>query len=539
LIRVLTFLALALRGPGDWDLIPSTKGRNPGMAIFPLEALEQDKPACIDADSGETLSFRDLDSRANQGARLLRSLGLRPGDVLALLVHNCFEVFEIAWAAQRIGLYLTSISSKLSATDVRYILEDSGAKVLISSPSCFTLAAEAARNLPLQAFLTHAATGAFGNWSHARNAFSCESIANPVAGADMLYSSGTTGRPKGVKPPMPDAPADAVTPLMRMGQTLYGMGSDSVYLSTSPLYHAAPLRWAMTIHRLGGTVVFNERFDAQATLLLLRKYNITHATFVPTHFIRLLKLPAETRAASDHSSLRAVIHAAAPCPVPVKRAMIDWWGPIIHEYYSGTETCGITALSADEWLKKPGSVGRAVLGTIRIADDEGTLLPVNAVGNVYFADGPTFEYHNDPEKTRSAYNRHGWATMGDIGHVDADGYLFLTDRKHFMIISGGVNIYPQEIENLIVTHPRVLDVAVFGVPDEEMGEKVIAVVQPARWEDRSEDLVDELRTYVRSALGSVKCPKQFDFRKELPREPTGKLMKRVLQEEYRRANPLG
>src|SRR5882724_7798133 len=501
---------------------------------------DPDKPACIDAESGQGLSYRTLNERANQGAHLLRALGLRRGDVVATLLHNCLEVFEVAWAAQRIGLYLTSISTKLSPADIGYIVDDSGARLLIGSNHLAPLCAAALQTRShVRCLLADSASKDFASWRAARECYPTDPVADASPGTDMLYSSGTTGRPKGVKPALPAGAIDAPTPLMHMGQTLYGMGADSIYLSTSPLYHAAALRWAMTIQRLGGTVIFMEQFDAQRSLALIEQYDITHATFVPTHFIRMLKLPVEVRERADVSSLQAVVHAAAPCPVPVKRAMIDWWGPVIHEYYSGTETCGITALSADEWLKKPGSVGRAVLGKIRIADDEGILLPVKAVGNVYFADGPTFEYHNDPEKTRSAYNKHGWATMGDIGHVDADGYLFLTDRKHFMIISGGVNIYPQEIENLIVTHPRVLDVAVFGVPDEEMGEKVVAVVQPARWEDRSEDLVDELRTYVRNALGSVKCPKQFDFREALPREPTGKLMKRVLQEEYRLPNPRG
>jgi acyl-CoA synthetase (AMP-forming)/AMP-acid ligase II len=289
----------------------------------------------------------------------------------------------------------------------------------------------------------------------------------------------------------------------------------------------------MAIHRLGGTVVVMERFEAERTLEFIQRYHVTHATFVPTHFVRMLKLPAAIRAEYDLSSLQAVVHAAAPCPVPVKQAMLDWWGPIIHEYYSGTETCGITALSAAEWLERPGSVGRAVLGTLKITDDEGNERPIGAEGNVCFADGPAFQYHNDPEKTAKAHDRNGWATLGDIGRVDQDGYLFLTDRKSFMIISGGVNIYPQEIENCLVTHPKVADAAVIGVPDEEMGERVLAVVQPIVGIDASQALSDELSGYVRRALGGVKTPRSFDFREELPREATGKLMKRKLIDEYR------
>jgi acyl-CoA synthetase (AMP-forming)/AMP-acid ligase II len=496
---------------------------------------DPDKPACIDAESGQGLSYRTLNERANQGAYLLRALGLRRGDVVATLLHNCLEVFEVAWAAQRIGLYLTSISTKLSPADVGYIVDDSGARLLIGSNHLAPLCAAA---LPtrshVRCLLADSASKDFASWRAARECYPTGPVADASPGTDMLYSSGTTGRPKGVKPALPAGAIDAPTPLMHMGQTLYGMGADSIYLSTSPLYHAAPLRWAMTIQRLGGTVIFMEQFDAERSLALIEQYEITHATFVPTHFIRMLKLPVEVRERADVSSLQAVVHAAAPCPVPVKRAMIDWWGPIVHEYYSGTEMCGITAISATEWLQKPGSVGRAVLGVVKITDDSGNELPAEQVGNVCFADGPPFEYHNDPAKTAAAYDRHGWATLGDIGRLDGDGYLFLTDRKHFMIISGGVNIYPQEIENLIITHPKVADVAVIGAPDEEMGEKVVAIVQPIHWGDANSAFAEELRTFARNALGSVKCPRQFHFRQSLPREPTGKLMKTLLRQEFTR-----
>jgi long-chain acyl-CoA synthetase len=494
-----------------------------------------DKAALIDADAGRHLTYRQLNDRANQGAHALRHVGLRRGDVVAVLLDNGFEIFEIAWAAQRSGLYLTSISTRLTPADVRYILEDSGARLLIASDRLSAIAAAALDRLPhVQGFGATSEIGNLGSWKVLRECQPMSVIADESPGTDMLYSSGTTGRPKGVRPPLPSGEIVAETPLMRMATDLYQMSPDTIYLSTSPLYHAAPQRWALTVQRIGGTVVFTDKFDAERTLALIEQYRATHATFVPTHFIRMLKLPANMRERHDHSSLKGVIHAAAPCPVPVKRAMIDWWGPIVHEYYSGTETCGITALSSQEWLSKPGSVGRAVLGAVRITDDLGNELPPNQVGNVYFADGPTFEYHNDPVKTAEALDRNGWATMGDIGHVDEEGYLYLTDRKNFMIISGGVNIYPQEIENLIVTHPKVADVAVIGAPDEEMGEKVVAVVQPINWTDAGNLLAEELRAFTRAALGGVKCPKQFHFRETLPRESTGKLMKRLLREEYRK-----
>ncbi|MGW8204988.1 acyl-CoA synthetase (plasmid) [Sphingomonas bisphenolicum] len=494
-----------------------------------------DKPACIMAETGKVLSYRALDAASNRCAHMLRRLGLQRGDVIAVMLNNEMAVFPIAWAAQRAGLYLTSISTKLSADDLDYIITDSDARLLIVSDSLAPLAQQALAARPaLAAYSVHGEAGGLPGWIAACAACPATAITDESAGTEMLYSSGTTGRPKGVKPTLPDGPLDAEIPLVAMGRTLYAMDEDMIYLSTSPLYHAAPLRWAMTVQRFGGTVVLMDRFDAEAALAHIQDYRITHATWVPTHLIRLLKLPEAVRGRYDSGSLVAVIHAAAPCPVPVKQAMIDWWGPIVHEYYSGTETCGITALSSAEWLERPGSVGRAILGTVKILDAAGRELPPGETGDVYFADGPRFEYHNDPDKTAKAYNSRGWATLGDIGHVDADGYLYLTDRRNFMIISGGVNIYPQEIENCLITHPKVADVAVIGEPNEDLGEMVIAVVQPAPDVTGDNSLSSELAAYVRKALGGVKTPRRFDFRDQLPREPTGKLLKAKLVAEYRR-----
>ena len=491
-----------------------------------------DKPAIQMASTGEPLTYRDLEHRSNQSAWRLRELGLKRGDVVACLFENAPEAFIFAWAAQRTGLYLTSISNKLSAGDIGYILQDSGAKLFVASDSLADLAARAAAEVAgLSVFSWSRPRGPLAGWEEATRHLPTGPVADQSPGADLLYSSGTTGRPKGVMPPLPEGPIDHPTALTTMGSGLYGMGADTVYLSTSPLYHAAPLRWAMTVLRLGGTVIVMERFDAEHALGLIETRSVTHATFVPTHFVRMLKLPDAVRARYGAATLRAAIHAAAPCPVPVKQAMIDWWGPILFEYYSGTEGCGITALSSEEWLCKPGSVGRAVLGTLKILGPAGDLLPPGRDGEVYFADGPRFSYLNDPAKTADAHNAFGWATLGDIGHVDEDGYLFLTDRKSFMIISGGVNIYPQEVENHLVSHPRVADAAVFGVPDDEMGERVVAIVQPVDLSDATEAFASELRRYTRDGLGGVKTPKEFHFREELPREPTGKLMKRRLKEE--------
>lgn len=490
-----------------------------------------DKAACILAETGEVMTYAEMEASANQGARLMRDLGLKRGDVVAVVLENGFETFRIAWAAQRIGVFLTSLSTKSSVGDLTYILRDADARVVIASDRLADGVREAVSGLDIEAYSV-SGEGGLKDWSSARSAFSPLVLEDPQAGTDMLYSSGTTGRPKGVRPAMPDGPLDAVTPMTVMGRDLYGMDQSTIYLSTSPLYHAAPLRWAMTVHRLGGTVVIMCQFDAEQALSLIERYRVTASTWVPTHFVRMLKLPEAVRARYDMSSMTTAVHAAAPCPVPVKQAMIDWWGPIIHEYYSGTEMCGITALSSQEWLEKRGSVGRAVLGKVRILDETHREQPVGAVGEVFFSDGPSFAYHNDPEKTAKAHSPQGWATLGDIGRLDEDGYLFLTDRKGFMIISGGVNIYPQEIENLLITHPAVADVAVIGAPDEEMGERVVAVVQPTNWADAGPPLAEALTRLAREQLGGVKTPRQIDFRRTLPREPTGKLLKRLIRDDY-------
>ncbi len=505
-----------------------------------------DKAACIfaDATAGQppVLTYAALERAANQGAQALRRLGLARGDVIAVMLHNTAEVFTIGWAAERSGLYLTSISTRLSPADAAYIVADSGAKLLVVADALAPLAAQVAQLLAAQGTaVTVLLTGAGGNglpgWAPLAAAMPAAPVGDESPGADMLYSSGTTGRPKGVKPALPDGALGDPTPLVNMGQALYGMEADTVYLSTSPLYHAAPLRWAMTIHRLGGTVVVMDKFDALAALALVERWRVTHGTWVPTHFVRLLKLDPAQRAQPDLSSLRAAIHAGAPCPVTVKQAMIDWWGPIVHEYYSGTETCGITALSAAEWLSHPGSVGRAVLGEVHILDDDGHELPIGTPGNVYFANGPAFAYHNDPAKTAAALSPQGWATLGDIGYLDADGFLYLTDRKHFMIISGGVNIYPQEIENLLIGHDAVADVAVVGAPDADLGEVAVAVIQPAPGVVADDALAASITAFARAGLGAIKTPKRILFRDTLPREPTGKLMKASLIAELRAAAP--
>ncbi|MDP9103770.1 MAG: acyl-CoA synthetase, partial [Pseudomonadota bacterium] len=440
------------------------------------------KPAFIMAGTGETVNYAELEARSNQSAHLFREVGLRAGDAIAIFLDNHPRYFEILWGAQRSGLRFTCISSKLTAGEVEYIVKDCGAKAFITSPSLAGVSDAVAPLISgVKLYMVGEAHAPFESFETARARMPETPIADESAGGAMLYSSGTTGRPKGVRRAAPDGPQpiDAPSPLSMIGQSLYGWTPDSIYLSPAPLYHAAPLGWTMAVHALGGTVVVMEKFDEEEALRLVERYRITTAQWVPTHFVRMLKLPEEVRGKYDLSSLTAVFHAAAPCPVPVKTAMIEWWGPIIHEYYAGTEGNGFTALNAHEWLAHKGSVGKGLTAEVKICGEDGEPVPPRTEGNVYFAGGGQFEYHGDPEKTRESTNQHGWTTLGDVGWLDEDGYLYLTDRKSFMIISGGVNIYPQEVENLLVTHPKVADAAVVGAPHEEMGEEVVAVIQPA------------------------------------------------------------
>jgi acyl-CoA synthetase (AMP-forming)/AMP-acid ligase II len=494
-----------------------------------------DKPAVIMAGSGETISYAELDRRSNRVAQLIRSRGIGIGETIAICLENHPWFFALTWGAQRSGVHYVCISSRLTAPEIAYILADSGAKLLFGSAYLGATLDEVAKLAPDVEQLRFDTPGPLSAET-ALAAMPETRIADERAGVDMLYSSGTTGRPKGVKLPLPEDPAiDQANPLLGLTMMAFGITPDSIYLSPAPLYHAAPLRWSMTIHKLGGTVVVMERFDPEQALQLMERYRITDGQFVPTHFVRMLKLPEDVRAKYDVSSLKCAIHAAAPCPVPVKRAMIAWWGPVLYEYYAGTEGNGFTFITSAEWLERPGSVGRALTGIVRVCDENGDELPRGKEGQIFFE--PTegmvpFEYHNDPAKTADARNQHGWSSLGDVGYEDEDGYVFLTDRKSFMIISGGVNIYPQEIENLLVAHPKVADAAVIGAPDADMGEKVVAVVQPLDWADATPQFAEELKAYLAPQLSKVKMPKQIDFREALPREQTGKLYKRLLRDEY-------
>ena len=493
-----------------------------------------DKPAYIMAYSGEVVTYGQLDARSNQAAHLFRSLGLKPGDAVALFIENHPRYYEALWAAQRSGLRFTCLSSKLTTGEVEYIVKDCGAKAFVTSLHLAETALAVAPLIPGVALLmVGGVAGPYTSFEDAIAAFPTTPVADQTAGSAMLYSSGTTGRPKGVKRAGAVDPAiDAVNGLAMIGQALYGWTPDSVYLSPAPLYHAAPLGWSMAVMALGGTVIMMERYDPEDALRFIEQYKVTTAQWVPTHFVRMLKLPVEVRTRYDLSSLKAVFHAAAPCPVPVKEQMIAWWGPIVNEYYAGTEGNGFCTINSEEWLAHKGSVGRGMTAQVRICNDDGEPVPARTEGLVFFEGGGQFEYHGDPAKTADSRNQHGWTTLGDVGWVDEEGFLYLTDRKSFMIISGGVNIYPQEIENLLIGHPKVADVAVVGGPHEEMGEQVIAVIQPMDWADAGDDLRAELMAYARNNLSHVKAPRVLDFMQELPRHQTGKLYKRLIRDAY-------
>ncbi len=497
-------------------------------------ATHPDKPAYVMHASGVVVTYRELDAESNRFAHTLRGLGLRAGDGIALCLENDPRYYQVVWGAQRAGLYYTAVSTRLTPAELEYIVDDCEAKVLVLSHALAPLA-EALQGRTPRVQRRLMIGGTIPGWDSYEATVASEPptpIADELEGTDLLYSSGTTGRPKGVKFPLRGDPLGTPNPLIAFVQALYGASADMVYLSPAPLYHAAPLRFNLAVQRLGGTSIIMEHFDAEEMLRAIERHRVTHVQVVPTMFVRLLKLPPEVRRRYDLSSLRVAIHAAAPCPIAVKEQMIEWWGPIIHEYYGGTEGNGLCALDATEWLAHKGSVGRALLGTLRILGDGGEELPTGEAGLVYFAGGNAFEYLHDAEKTRASRTADGASTLGDIGYVDADGYLYLTDRKANMIITGGVNVYPQEAENLLITHPKVQDVAVFGVPNEDFGEEVKAVVQPVDMRDAGPALAEELITFCRRHLSPIKCPRSIDFEPELPRHPTGKLYKRLLKDRY-------
>jgi long-chain acyl-CoA synthetase len=502
--------------------------------------LYPNKPAIIMSESEKFITHGELNELSNQGAQLFRSLGLKPGDSIALMLENHLLFFPIIFAAWRSGLRYTAISWRLQANEVEYIVEDCNAKVFITSKFLEENAAMLKSSLKkVHSYMLDGVSEGFSSYEESISSMPISSIKDECQGGAMLYSSGTTGRPKGIHrkltfSKLPYLPEDDDLDLGRVVKGVYGGSDNSIYLSPAPLYHSAPLGFNTGFLSLGSTSIIMEKFETQKALKAIEKYKVTHSQWVPTMFVRFLKMEEDLRRNYDISSLEVAIHAAAPCPIAVKEQMIDWWGPIIYEYYAGTEYNGMTIVDSNQWLSHKGTVGKPLFGELHILDEDGNEVEAGETGVIYFG-GPTagtFEYHNDEGKTSDAISSEGYSTLGDIGYVDKEGFLYLTDRKSFMIISGGVNIYPKETEDLLVMHPKVEDVAVFGVPNEEMGEEVKAVIQPVNMNEAGPALEAELISFCREHISHIKCPQSVDFEEELPRHPTGKLYKRLLKDKY-------
>jgi len=495
------------------------------------------QPAFIMASTGEAVTYRELEARCNRLAHLFRDHGLKRLDHYAIFMENNSRYLESCGAGERSGLYFTCVNSYLTPGEVAYILINSQSRILITSRAKLDIAREAIKECPDVELCIVADGAGESDRIVGLEAVTAGLPATPVTdesiGTAMLYSSGTTGRPKGILRPLPEQPPRQQLPVFDFLQKLWRYREGMIYLSPAPLYHAAPQAAVNLTIRIGGTAIIMESFDPERYLALIETWGVTHTQLVPTMFSRMLKLPDAVRSQYDVSSLEIAIHAAAPCPAQVKDDMIRWWGPIIHEYYGATEAIGFTACDSEEWLAHRGTVGKVLLGELHILDDNMKECPTGTAGTVWFKTATPFEYFNDPERTREARSPDGsMSTVGDVGYVDADNFLHLTDRASFMIISGGVNIYPQECENLLITHPKIADAAVFGVPNPDLGEEVKAVVQPMPGIEPGPALVEELIAFCSQSLSRQKVPRTIDFEDELPRLPTGKLYKRLLRDRY-------
>ena len=497
------------------------------------------RPAFIMAATGEEVVYEEFEKRSNRLAHYLRSKDLSFQDHYSVFMENNNRHLETSAAGERSGLYYTCINSYLTSDELAYLVGNSESKIVITSISRLEIVINAIKKCPLvKSVLVVGAENiklpeGMYDYVEAVSKFPDTPIEDEMLGTAMLYSSGTTGRPKGILRPLPTQPPDQPLPILTFLSELWSFEEDMVYLSPAPLYHSAPQAAANFAIRKGATTIIMEKFDPLEFLKLVEKYRVTHSQLVPTMFSRMLKLPDDERNKYDLSSHKYAIHGAAPCPEITKRQMINWWGPIIYEYYGATEAFGFTYCNTEEWLKHPGTVGKIMIGALSVLDEEMKELPQGEPGTLWFKPASEFKYHNDPEKTAEAFSADGnLTTVGDVGYTDEDGFLYLTDRQAFMIISGGVNIYPQECEDLLIPHPKVFDAAVFGVPNEDLGEEVKAVVQPVEGVEGNEALTSELLTYLSKYLARQKVPRSIDYTNELPRLPTGKLYKRLLRDQY-------
>jgi long-chain acyl-CoA synthetase len=492
--------------------------------------------AVVVAGSGESVTYRELDERSMRLARRLRAHGLRPGGHVAVMLENQARWFEVFWATMRSGLYFAPINWHLDPAETAAMIEHCDATALITSSELAdvarSLGARRLSGVTLRLVMDGDLVG-YSGYEEATASQPAQPLDDERQGEVMFYSSGTTGRPKALEPPLTGVRfGERPNALAALLQAQWGFGADTVFLTAAPMYHAGPTGFAACVQRLGGTVVVMEEFDAARALEVIEHHRVTHALFVPHHFTQLLRLDEAARSKHDLTSLRAVIHGTAICPIDVKERMIDWWGKILHEYYVGSEGSSFTLVSPDDWLEHKGTVGKPLTGSVHILGDDESACAVGETGQIWFETGAQFEYHKDPEATRAAFNDRGWSTLGDIGHVDADGFLYVTDRVTNLIHRGGVRIHPQEIETVMGTHDAVADVAVIGVPDPELGEQVKAVVQVVDGVAADDALAVDLLAHCGAHLDDFKCPCSVDFVDALPRLPTGKLLKREVREGY-------
>ena len=507
------------------------------MGFWKYAAVDPGHLAIVDPDGTEHAAG-DVLARANQVVHALRALGLGKGDTFAAVLPNGAHPFHLYLGALQAGMYYVPINYRLSAPEIAYILTDSDAKAFVSHERFADLVSAAADEaaIPAEARLAHGAIRGFRPFAELVDAQPTTLPDNRATGASMHYTSGTTGKPKGVKRALADIDPDTSAELFTFLLQLFGImpNAGNVHLSTSPNYHTAVTTFAGNSLHMKHTVVCMDKWDAEETLRLIERYGCTHTHKVPAQFIRMVQRPDDVKKKYDVSAMKYAIHAAAPCPVETKRRMLEWWGPVIWEYYAATEGGG-TIAPPDEWLKYPGTVGRVWPNSVlKITDDDGNAMPTGEPGTVWMrmGAGRSFEYKGDEEKTKKSHDDEGFFTVGDVGYLNEDGYLFLCDRKSDMIIAGGINIYPAEIESCIHEHPQVADVAVFGIPDDDMGEQIKAVVQPLPGVAADDTLRDSIMAHVREKLGKYKWPRSLDFMDELPREPTGKLLKRTLRDPY-------